>query len=134
MKTREAHLDRGAVYFSVLVDVQRHSNEPAFRLNAERPPAGPAGVIQITAEDAQPITGFFRFASVRVENAQTEISLLGGRQRKNAVTADAAVPVADGADVARREWNVQVRRIHREVVVAESVTAKERILHRWALH
>ena len=68
-----AHFDGDGARIPMPVHMQRNRYQPAFGLDGEVCLFRLAGGVKIAGEDAQAVAGFFRFAAVRIEDAQAEI-------------------------------------------------------------
>jgi len=71
-----AHFDGDGARIPMPVHMQRNRYQPAFGLDGEVFFFRLAGSVKIAGKDAQAVAGFFRFAAVRVEDAQAEVRLL----------------------------------------------------------
>ena len=124
-----AHLDGRFTRISKAIDVKLDLNDPSLGLDAERLPAGPASRVEVAAENPEPVTRFLGCAAIGIVDAHAEVGSFRRDEGENAIAADPPVPVAYGPDRARRQLEVELNRIERDVVVAKSVALEETISH-----
>ncbi len=120
------HLDRDEVHTSV-DDVALALHAAALGVHGEDRFIDVAMVPEVLGEDAEPVPGLLRLASVGIQDAESEGSARpGGHLEEDPVGAHAPVAVADAHGLPNRERGRQVVSVDDDIVVAEPVSLDER--------
>src|ERR1017187_7036802 len=104
------------------------AGDPPGRLHRERLRLPPRLVPKVAREDPEPVARLLRLGAVGVEDAEAEVSCLGGNGApQDPVRSDAEIAVADDADLglARPRPLRKVGRVEHNVVVAQGMVLVE---------
>ena len=121
------HHDVGAIHMAIVPEPKRHRDDARRRFDPHPTPAGAACRVQESGEDSQAVTGLFCVAAVGVVDSQAEVRSPTRCDRQQTVAADPPVTVAQSAHDLRRERNIELGRVDRDVIVAQAVALEIRV-------